>query len=113
MLVSEVVTSILHEAELDIRRALQACDTGDGWCEFVDEDGNPNPPTDERQVIVFLCGDRELTDNRPDDAGHGVRLGYFDHDCRSWRVSGQRERYVTHWRDLPHDPVIKGIRKTS
>jgi len=106
MAINQQITWALQEAEQRILTALQ--DGGaDGWVSVFDEDGNPNLPTTERQVLVFLCGDRKLTDPRPsDDAGHGLRLGYFDHDKQYWRVHGRSERYVTHWRECPDDPLI-------
>jgi hypothetical protein len=70
----------------------------------TDEDGNPSIPDNERAVLVFLCGDRGLLADRPDDAGWGERFGYFDHDKRAWRVGGALNSYVTHWMDLPAPP---------
>lgn len=80
------------------------------WVAVADEDGNPAIPDTGRSVMVFLCGDRGLTDARPDDAGWGHRLGYFDHDRRAWRVGGMltEGRYVTHWMDLPSAPATTG-----
>jgi len=77
------------------------------WVPVVDEDGNPSLPDTERSVLVFLCGDRDLTADRPNDAGWGERFGYFDRDKRAWRVGGSvaEGRHVTHWMDLPDPPA--------
>ena len=105
MALNQQITWALQEAEQRILSALQGSGA-DGWIPAVDEDGNDNLPTTERRVMVFLCGDRGLAAERPEDAGHGLRLGYFDHDKQYWRVHGKIERYVTHWRECPDDPVL-------
>lgn len=76
------------------------------WVSVEDADGNPALPDNERSVLVFLCGDRDLLADRPDDTGWGERFGYYDHDKRAWRVGGSVAggRYVTHWMDLPDPP---------
>lgn len=74
------------------------------WIPVVDADGNPNLPTDEREVLVFLCGDRGIGDPRPDDAPWGMGFGWFDQEKRCWRVGGRPEGYVTHWREKPREP---------
>ena len=96
------ITSILSDATEQILQHLQ--DDGNQWEQVVDEDGNDNLPDSERQVMVFLCGDRKLLDTRPDDAAWGLNLGYYDFDKGYWRVHGRPERYVTHWRELPPFP---------
>ena len=100
----QAITWALQKAETEIRQAVQGM-TGDGWTSVYDEDGNLDVPSTERSVLVFLCGDRERSDYRPDDAGYGLRLGYWDTEKLYWRVSGKPERYVTHWRECPADPV--------
>lgn len=102
MLNSRIVTNILSNAAEAILRNVQ--DGGDQWEQVVDEDGNENLPDSEREVMVFLCGDRKLLDPRPSDAAWGLKLGYYDLDKRYWRVYGKIERYVTHWRELPPEP---------
>lgn len=110
MALNQQITWALQEAEQRILTALQ--DGGaDGWISVFDEDGNPNLPTTERQVLVFLCGDRGLTDPRPDDAAYGLHFGWFDHDRQSWRVGGSFNRYVTHWRECPDAPVLPKKKK--
>lgn len=99
MLNNLTITSILHDAAEQILQSLQ--DDGNQWEQVVDEDGNDNLPDSERQVMVFLCGDRKILDPRPDDAAWGLNLGYFD---KYWRVYGRPEKYVTHWRELPPPP---------
>ena len=74
------------------------------WTPFIDSDGNQNPPTDMREVLVFLSGDRTIDAPRDDDAGWGLRLGWYDHDKQYWRVGGRPEGYVTHWMDAPQPP---------
>lgn len=106
MALNQQITWALQEAEQRILLALQSEAQGDGWIEVFDEDGNPNVPTTERRVMVFLCGDRKATDPRPNDAAYGLNFGYFDHDKQFWRVHGSFCRYVTHWRECPDDPVI-------
>jgi hypothetical protein len=72
-----------------------------------EEDVRANPPPDERQVLVFLNGHVDLGDmDGRAGGGHGIRLGYFDHDRGFWRVHGQRDQHVTHWMELPAAPVI-------
>ena len=71
--------------------------------EVVDEDGNPNVPSDERTVLVFQFGGQGDA-KRPDDAPYGLAMGYFDHDRQYWRVHGSPSRYVTHWQNVPNDP---------
>lgn len=76
----------------------------EAWIRSVDEDGDRDVPDTERDVMVFLCGDRKLFDPRPDDAGYGLKIGWFDRDAWMWRVEGEFNRYVTHWRELPPPP---------
>jgi hypothetical protein len=72
-----------------------------------EEDGRRNVPPDERQVLVFLNGHVTLDDDKGrNGGGHGIRMGWFDHDRGFWRVGGSRESDVTHWMELPADPVI-------
>lgn len=106
MAINQQITWALQEAEQRILLALQEDRSEDSWNAVEDEDGNPNLPTTEREVMVFLCGDRGLMDPRPEDAAYGLRLGYFDHDKQYWRVHGRPERYVTHWRECPDAPKI-------
>jgi len=105
MTINQQIAWALQEAEQRILSALQG-GGADGWISIVDEDGNDNLPTTERQVMVFLCGDRELTAKRPEDAGYGLALGYFDHDKQYWRVHGKINWYVTHWRECPDPPTL-------
>ncbi len=87
---------------------LQICQQPAGWTPVIDEDGNLDAPDNERQVLVFLCGDRTAVDPRPSDkAGYGLRIGYFDTDAFCWRVGGQKEPYVTHWMECPAAPPIE------
>ena len=98
------IKGIMRAAEESV---LQICQQPAGWTPVIDEDGNLDAPDNPRQVLVFLCGDREITDPRPaDDAGYGIRLGYFDTDAFGWRVHGKIDRYVTHWMELPAAPAI-------
>jgi hypothetical protein len=106
MALNQFIQWALSEAEQRILLAIQEHNDGDSWISVEDEDGNPNVPTDEREVLVFLCGDCRLTDERPPDAGWGLRQGYFDHDKQYWRVHGRPESYVTHWREAPAAPKI-------
>ncbi len=98
---NQAVVNAMRQAEKTILSASRA---GDGWTDVFDEDGNPDLPSTEREVLVFLCGDRDRVDPRPEDAPYGIRIGWFDHDRRTWRVHGEWSRYVTHWRDLPPSP---------
>ncbi|HDR8927272.1 TPA: hypothetical protein QDA78_003699 [Burkholderia vietnamiensis] len=69
-------------------------------------------PDDEREVMVFLNGDCALCDwDGRKGGGWGIRLGFYDHNKRYWRVHGCREDFVTHWRDLPDGPAtaVKNI----
>ncbi|WP_186191073.1 hypothetical protein [Burkholderia gladioli] len=76
------------------------------------ENAESDIPNDEREVIVFLNGHCALTDMEcRKGGGWGIRLGFYDHEKRYWRVHGKREHFVTHWRDLPDPPdsaVIAG-----
>lgn len=81
------------------------------WQNVEDEDGNQNVPSDERQVLVFLSGDRTINAPRNNDQGWGLRLGYFDHEKRYWRVNGRPEGYVTHWMNEPEEPATTKKRK--
>lgn len=107
MALNQFIQWALSEAEQRILLAIQEHNDGDSWISVNDEDGNPNVPTDEREVLVFLCGDRRLTDERPPDAPYGLRQGYFDHDRQYWRVGGSRQPYVTHWREAPSPPKLE------
>lgn len=76
------------------------------WNPVIDADGNPNLPSDDRPVLVFLCGLLASPHlERPADAGYGLREGWFDHDRRMWRAGGQWEKYVTHWMECPPPPM--------
>lgn len=69
-------------------------------------------PDDQREVMVFLNGDCDLCDwDGRKGGGWGIRLGFYDHGKRYWRVHGCREDFVTHWRDLPDGPAtaVKNI----
>jgi hypothetical protein len=58
-------------------------------------------------VLVFLNGHVASRDTEGrKGGGHGIRMGWFDHDKGFWRVGGQREHHVTHWMELPANPVI-------
>jgi hypothetical protein len=62
--------------------------------------------------MVFLNGDCALCDwDGRKGGGWGIRLGFYDHDKRYWRVHGCREEFVTHWKDLPDGPetAVKDI----
>ncbi|KVQ35713.1 hypothetical protein WK03_35180 [Burkholderia cepacia] len=62
-------------------------------------------PDDEREVIVFLNGHCTLNDwDGRKGGGWGIRLGFYDHERRYWRVHGCRENFVTHWQDEPAAP---------
>jgi hypothetical protein len=76
------------------------------WTPVMDEDGNPSVPSDEREVLVFLNGHVESTDDEGrEGGGWGIRLGWFDHDKHFWYAGGKRgEPHVTHWMDLPGPP---------
>lgn len=104
MSLNQQITAALQEAESRILTAMQGAGS-EGWISVEDEDGNPNLPTTDRELLVFLCGDRGLADPRPSDAGYGLRLGWFDTDKGRWRVNGQLCRYVTHWRECPDRPA--------
>lgn len=104
MSVNQQVEWALREAEVRIMQAVQ--NPGDGWNEVCDEDGNENVPDSAREVLVFLCGDRPLSAERPSSAGHGLRLGWFDDEKRFWRVGGTANAFVTHWREVPAPPEL-------
>ena len=38
--------------------------------------------------------------------GHGIRLGRYDHEKHRWRAGYEQREPVTHWMELPADPVI-------
>jgi hypothetical protein len=98
------VKGLLHDVE---HRILSAAQHTSEWTPAIDADGNRDTPDTERQVLVFLCGDRGPCDPRPSSsAGYGMRFGYFDTERQSWRVNGQFERYVTHWMELPTNPPL-------
>lgn len=98
------VKGLLQELEQRLFAGVQY--TSD-WTPAIDVDGNPDVPDTERQVIVFLCGDRKATDPRPSpSAGYGIRFGWFDTEKQSWRVDGKLERFVTHWREVPPNPPL-------
>jgi len=104
MSVHQRVKGILHDAEQAILQAVQHAEAE--WVSVTDADGNPDVPDDERQVLVFLCGDRRAWDDRPSDAGYGIRQGWYDQDGRYWRAGGTRECYVTHWMESPAPPAL-------
>ena len=105
MVLNQIVSGILQTAESKILSAIQdQIGNETGWISVIDEDGNDNLPTDERQVLVFLWGGQGEDSIRPNDAGYGLRMGYFDQEKRYWRVHGTIEKYVTHWRECPNDP---------
>lgn len=69
-------------------------------------DAEVEVPSDEREVLVFLNGHCGLTDSeKRKGGGWGVRLGFYDHEKRFWRVHGSRETFVTHWQDEPASPA--------
>jgi hypothetical protein len=73
----------------------------EGWT-----DADVEVPNDEREVIVFLNGHCGLLDNEArKGGGWGIRLGFYDHEKRFWRVHGTRESFVTHWQDAPAAPL--------
>ena len=102
--VDGLVDGVRHLAEM--ARAAE-----EGWRPAVtlDIDGETpmdKVPDDDRQVIVFLNGHVAITDHDGrKGGGWGIRLGYFDHEKGYWRVFGQREMFVTHWRELPPSPA--------
>jgi hypothetical protein len=104
MSVHQQVKGILHDTEQSILQAIQHAESE--WVAAIDEDGNPDVPDDERQVFVFLCGDRRASDDRPADAGYGIRQGWYAQDGRYWRAGGFREQYVTHWMEVPPPPAL-------
>jgi len=72
-----------------------------------DDEPEPNPPKDDRNVLVFLNGHVDIGDQAGrDGGGWGIRMGFYEHDRSRWRVGGQIERHVTHWMELPAAPVI-------
>lgn len=101
---NQQVTYIMNQAAAQVLQAVQQ-ESGEPWQPVMDADGNENLPGDERTVLVFLCGDCER-DNRPADAGYGLRMGYFEQDRRRWRAGGCIERYVTHWMEVPPTPKL-------
>lgn len=103
-MLNQTIQNILRDAEQRVLSAVQGMDA-DGWEPVEDEDGNENIPSDSRQVLVFLYGCvADVHAPRPEDAGYGLRLGYYDHDKAYWRVHGRPEKYVTHWREEPLPP---------
>lgn len=106
-MLNKTIEWVLREAEQRILLAIQEDKTQETWIPVFDEDGNPNVPSDERNVMIFLCGDRLVTDPRPENAGYGIGFGYYDYDKGYWRVGGRPNGYVTHWRECPADPIIK------
>lgn len=104
MSVNQQVEWALREAEERIMQAVH--NAGTEWNDVVDADGNDNVPDSPRQVLVFMCGDRKLTAKRPEDAGWGIRLGWFDSDRHIFHMGGSRQesQYVTHWREVPAPP---------
>jgi len=97
------VSWALHEAEQRILQGLQGMDAS-GWEPVYDEDENLNVPDTERQVFVFLYGDRKVTDERPEDGEWGLKEGYWDIEKQYWRVGGIPNSSVTHWREEPAPP---------
>lgn len=97
------VQAILENAAAQILQTLQGQESS-GWESVYDEDGNPNLPNSERSVLVFLCGDRSMSDDRPTDAAWGLAEGYWDIEKQYWRVHGRQNSYVTHWREQPEPP---------
>lgn len=76
------------------------------WKCVIDEDGNEDCPDDERQVLVFLNGHVDVTDDEGRrGGGWGIRLGWFDLEKGRWRVQSSYDDHVTHWMDLPDCPV--------
>jgi hypothetical protein len=78
------------------------------WVRDSEEDeARPNPPPDGRQVLCFIRGDVASSDmvGRGGD-GHGIRLGRYDHEKHRWRAGYEQREPVTHWMELPADPVI-------
>lgn len=100
----QAVSWALREAEERILSHLQWDDQGPQWEPAWDDAGNPNVPSTERELLVFLMGDRSPTAYRPDDAGWGLRLGHWDTDKHCWRVNGVPCSYVTHWMECPPSP---------
>ena len=103
MPLAKEIQEICSRFESDVMEAVKATDPSSQWEEVVDEDGNPNVPSDERTVLVFQFGGQGDA-KRPDDAPYGLAMGYFDHDRQYWRVHGSPSRYVTHWQNVPNDP---------
>lgn len=98
------IDSILSRAAQQIREHLADAADATPWRLSVDADGNEDVPNDERNVLLFQCGDRGPLAPRPDDAGYGMSIGWFDTEKRHWRVNGQWGSYVTHWREMPTGP---------
>lgn len=98
---SDVMGLSLHEV---IDRARRAAESRE-WTPAVNEDGGRDVPDSEREVLVFLNGHVDIGDHAGrQGGGWGIRLGFFDHDRRCWRVGGRPEHFVTHWMELPAPP---------
>lgn len=99
-----ITTIMQNAAERAAEHILQEVRALSGWESIFDEDENINVPDNERELLVFLCGDRKITDDRPDDADWGLAEGYWDIEKQYWRVRGTPNSYVTHWREQPVPP---------
>lgn len=107
MSVHQMIKGVMQDAEKSLLQALQHGSSS--WVDAIDDDGNNDTPDNERQVLVFLCGDRSIVAERPSNAGYGLRFGFFDHEKQCWMVSGKRDAFVTHWMECPAAPLI-GVR---
>ena len=55
-----------------------------------DDEPEANPPEDERNVLVFLNGHVDILDEAGrEGGGHGIRMGFYEHERSRWRVGGK------------------------
>ena len=96
---------ILDRTLRDVIDLAQRAPEAREWNAVPDEEGIGSLPPLDTQMLVFLNGHVQVQDTvGRDGGGWGIRIGYFDHDKRRWRVQGSYENFVTHWMPFPLPP---------
>lgn len=87
--------------------------TTSGWheCFHIDDDQDEitDLPEDGHNVLAMLNGYCDIHDMEGRQGGpHGIMKGWYDAEKGFWRVGSYENRgFVTHWHELPPEPLRK------